>query len=402
MTAGTYYVLVNFPNGSNGFAIQDKFLNVEEPHNFRVGVYSNQKGLSVDPLNEKDREDIKDSIFEILYNCAESNNDKYYFAQEGESKAWRVINFDNSASGFGYIFYKNDSDAYLREKVTIKGLNHVAFIPYLQNGFLISSGAEPEPVVDTSSGKLRGGKPGKQKDEMRDGVSNEQIDYESQNVSKTIKALKGTSCESSVEIIEGDNGKPVSEKAPAIIQFNLAPHSESAVLLQKTGDESDIDLKSDLCFDYMPNVFLAEQKFDSKKYKLRYNDNPVEIYEYVAEHNTGVFFLYKNRDKELRVKITAKFTKLNNLYLAITSSDLEEGKQMKLRECKEGQFMEEGGNTVTIVVEPGETGFFGLSAIDSFEKFSYTCQFDYLFTVAKVPVKFQQFLEGGNEEGEEQ
>ena len=156
----------------------------------------------------------------------------------------------------------------------------------------------------------------------------------------------------------------------------------------------------------MPNVFLSEQKFRSKKYKLRYNNSPVEVYECVTEHNTGVFFLYKNRDSELRVRVTAKFTKCNNLYLSITSSDLEEGKQMKLREPNGDQFMEEGGNTVTLVVEPGETGFFGLSAIDSFEKFSYTCQFDYLFTVAKVPAKFQQFIEGNEpaveEEEEEQ
>ena len=76
---------------------------------------------------------------------------------------------------------------------------------------------------------------------------------------------------------------------------------------------------------------------------------------------------------------------------------------MKLREPNGENFMEEGGNTVTLFVEPGETGFFGLSAIDSFEKFAYTCQFDYLFTVAKVPAKFQQFVEGNQEEeGEEE
>ena len=67
------------------------------------------------------------------------------------------------------------------------------------------------------------------------------------------------------------------------------------------------------------------------------------------------------------------------------------------------EFREEGGETVTITVEPGETGFFGLSAIDAFEKFSYTCQFDYLFTVAKVTAKFQQYSkEEDGEEGNEE
>ena len=45
----------------------------------------------------------------------------------------------------------------------------------------------------------------------------------------------------------------------------------------------------------------------------------------------------------------------------ITSSDLEEG-GMKLRKPNGDEFREEGGETVTITVEPGETGFFGLSA----------------------------------------
>ena len=397
LVSGNYYVLVTFPGESDGFSLQSNFENIDEPHNFRVGIYSNQKGLAVEPVNEKEREDVRDAVFEILYNCADANPDKYYFAQEGEPKAWRAINFDNNSVGFGYIFYKNDSDAFLREKVTIKGLNNVAIIPYLQPGVFMGRDEE-EPKPETSD-KLRG-KPGKQKDEVND--FNEQVDYESKNISNTIKALKGTELESNVEIIEGGDGKPVSEKAPGVIQFNIAPHSECGVYLQKTGEEADIDLNSDLCLDYLPNVFLSEQKFRSKKYKLRYNNNPVEVYECVTEHNTGVFFLYKNRDSELRIKVTAKFTKLNNLYLAITSSDLEEGKQMKLREPNGENFMEEGGNTVTLFVEPGETGFFGLSAIDSFEKFSYTCQFDYLFTVAKVPAKFQQFVEGDQEEEEEE
>ena len=103
----------------------------------------------------------------------------------------------------------------------------------------------------------------------------------------------------------------------------------------------------------------------------------------------------------MRVQITAKFTKRNNLYLAITSSDLEQG-EVRLRKQNGEEFREEGGETVTITVEPGETGFFGLSAIDAFEKFSYTCQFDYLFTIAKVPTKFQQFTKEVKEEEEEE
>jgi len=401
MVPGTYYIAVTFPQSGAGFALQQNFENIDYDINFRVGVYSSQKQLKVEGLNEKEVEDVSGFAFEMVANLAYQNKDKYYFAQEGEAKSFRVINFDNNSTGFGYIYYKNDSDAYLRERAEISSLQNVIIIPFLKNGYCISEDKEKEEDEDKPA-VLRGAKnPKKQKDEVADSEFNEKVDYESKNISNTIKALKGNELNSNLEVIEGSQGKEVSQNAPAVVQFNIAPHSECVLYLQKADEESDIDLNSDLCFDYLPNILLEEKKFNSKKYKLRYNNKPVEVYECIAEHNTGVFFIYKNRDPELRVQVTAKFTKRNNLYLAITSSDLEEG-GMKLRKPNGNEFREEGGEDVTITVEPGETGFFGLSAIDSFEKFSYTCQFDYLFTVAKVPAKFMQYSkEEYEEEGEE-
>ena len=81
--------------------------------------------------------------------------------------------------------------------------------------------------------------------------------------------LKGEKLDSSAEVIEGDKGKEVSEKNPVTVQFNIAPHSKCIVFLQKSDDEADIDMISDIPFDYLPNVLLSEKKFNSKKYKLR-------------------------------------------------------------------------------------------------------------------------------------
>ena len=363
MVPGTYYIAVTFPQSGAGFALQQNFENIDYDINFRVGVYSNQKQLKVEGLNEKEVEDVSGFAFEMVSNLAYQNKDKYYFAQEGEAKSFRVINFDNNSTGFGYIYYKNDSDAYLRERAEISSLQNVIIIPFLKNGYCISEDKDKEEEDEDKPAVLRGAKnPKKQKDEVADSEFNEKVDYESKNISNTIKALKGNELNSNLEVIEGSQGKEVSQNAPAVVQFNIAPHSECVLYLQKADEESDIDLNSDLCFDYLPNILLEEKKFNSKKYKLRYNNKPVEVYECIAEHNTGVFFIYKNRDPELRVQVTAKFTKRNNLYLAITSSDLEEG-GMKLRKPNGNEFREEGGETVTITVEPGETGFFGLSAI---------------------------------------
>ena len=331
MVPGTYYIAVTFPQSGAGFALQQNFENIDYDINFRVGVYSNQKQLKVEGLNEKEVEDVSGFAFEMVSNLAYQNKDKYYFAQEGEAKSFRVINFDNNSTGFGYIYYKNDSDAYLRERAEISSLQNVIIIPFLKNGYCISEDKDKEEEDEDKPAVLRGAKnPKKQKDEVADSEFNEKVDYESKNISNTIKALKGNELNSNLEVIEGSQGKEVSQNAPAVVQFNIAPHSECVLYLQKADEESDIDLNSDLCFDYLPNILLEEKKFNSKKYKLRYNNKPVEVYECIAEHNTGVFFIYKNRDPELRVQVTAKFTKRNNLYLAITSSDLEEG-GMKLR-----------------------------------------------------------------------
>ena len=398
LTPGTYYISVTFPVPNPGFSLQQNFENIDFDINFRVGVYSSQKQLNIEPLNEKEIEEVSGFGFEIVENLAKDNQDKYYFAHEGEAKSYRVINFDNNSCGFGYIYYKNDSDAYLRERAEISSLQNVILIPFLKNGFLVSSEKEKEQKEPEKPQVLKSAPSNnKKKDEVPSNELNEKVDYESQVVSDTIKALKGTELESNLEILEGNPGQEVNKNSPVVIQFNIAPHSECVIYLQKAEEDSDIDLNSDLCFDYLPNVLLEEQKFNSKKYRLRYNNKPVEIYECVTEHNTGIFFLYKNRDAELRVQVTAKFTKRNNLYLSIASSDLEKG-TMKLRKPNGEEFREEGGETVIITVEPGETGFFGLSAIDAFEKFSYTCQFDYLFSVAKVPAKFQQYKDEEKEE----
>ncbi len=123
--------------------------------------------------------------------------------------------------------------------------------------------------------------------------------------------------------------------------------------------------------------------------------NIVEVYECIAEHNTGVFFQYKNRTNDFKVKITAKFAKFDNLYLLITSSDLEKGENMRLRKNVPNQFRDDNIiNFVELVVEPGETGFFGLNAVDVFEKFSYSCQFDYHFSLFKVSSNLMNFEEG--------
>ena len=187
---------------------------------------------------------------------------------------------------------------------------------------------------------------------------------------------------SNFDIINVDNNNEVSEKNPVIVQFNIAPHSKCIILLQKSDDEADIDMISDISFDYLPNIFITEKKFTPKKYKLRYNNNPIDVFEDITEHNSGVFFLYKNRTKDYKISVTAKFTKAENLYLKVCSNDIKTLNQLPLREYS-GKFRDDNDeDIVNVEIEPGQIGFFGLSSIDSFDKYNYVCEFDYLFSMA--------------------
>ena len=391
MEKGIYYVSVSFPKINKSLPLQSSFEFNQNEFNFRVGVYSTNKDLKLEEV--EDGNEVGDFIFDSIAYNAEKNEDKYYFAQEGEPSSWRTIDFNNDRKGFGYIYYKNNSDAFIRERMEISSLQNVNIIPLLNEGYFMSKKGEeiieeeqkPKSKQTTNKGKSK--KKAYNEDEDSDDKINEKIDYESKNVSITINSLKGLPLESTAEVI--DNGKPI------VVQFNIAPHSSCAILLQKTGDESDIDVNSDICFDYLPNVLLGEQKFNQKKYRLRYNNKPVEVYECIAEYNTGVFFQYKNRTNDFRVKITAKFAKYDNLYLTMTSSDLEQGQTMRLRKPVPGQFRDDNDdNFVELIIDPGETGFFGLTAVDVFEKFSYSCQFDYHFSLSKISSNLMNFEEG--------
>ena len=391
MEKGIYYVSVSFPKINKSLPLQSSFEFNQNEFNFRVGVYSTNKDLKLEEV--EDGNEVGDFIFDSIAYNAEKNEDKYYFAQEGEPSSWRTIDFNNDRKGFGYIYYKNNSDAFIRERMEISSLQNVNIIPLLNEGYFMGKNGEeikeeeqkPKSKQTTNKGKSK--KKAYNEDEDIDDKINEKIDYESKNVSITINSLKGLPLESSSEVV--DDGKPI------VVQFNIAPHSSCAILLQKTGDESDIDVNSDICFDYLPNVLLGEQKFNQKKYRLRYNNKPVEVYECIAEYNTGVFFQYKNRTNDFRVKITAKFAKYDNLYLTITSSDLEQGQTMRLRKPVPGQFRDDNDdNFVELIIDPGETGFFGLTAVDVFEKFSYSCQFDYHFSLSKISSNLMNFEEG--------
>ena len=151
-------------------------------------------------------------------------------------------------------------------------------------------------------------------------------------------------------------------------------------MLQKNDEEADIDFVSDITFDYLPNVLLTEQKFRAKKTKLRYEGKPIEVFQCITEHNTGVFFHFKNRTPDLRLNVLTTLKEYNNLYLQLNSDD---PKDEQLEMFKDINEISKGQNDeILVTVLPGQTGFFALNAIDAFQKFSYNAEFEYFFSLA--------------------
>jgi hypothetical protein len=213
----------------------------------------------------------------------------------------------------------------------------------------------------------------------------EEVEYDDALTRKAMDNLKqNIKLDSTVDVIHGvDNVNDITNTNPIVLQCNVAPHSSCIILLQKTDDDAGIDFTSDICFDYLPNVLLSGEKFRSKKFMLKYNQKPVEIYECVTEHNTGVLFQYKNKTKDLKITVKVVFNDLDNLYLSLVSDDVK-GKEMKLRDSVNGKFRDDlNEDSVEVTVLPGQTKFFGVRAVDPFEKVSYNCKIDYKFNLAK-------------------
>ena len=361
MVKGVYYIVVTFPKQKEEFEVSHQLqYKAFERMTYRVGVYSPFDSLNINEITEKDKLSLGNFLEHLIKAQADElpSQDKYTFVNEGEKSSWRAVKFDDtSKSSYGFIYYSNNSEAFIRERIKITELYNVNIVPMLKEGQFTTL----QTTID------------------------EEVEYEDALTRKAMDNLKqNVKLESTVDVIEGNNNvNAISEKNPIIIQCNIAPHSSCIILLQKTDDDAGIDFVSDICFDYLPNALLSGEKFRSKKFMLKYNQKPIEVYECVTEHNTGVLFQYKNKTKDMKVTVKVVFNDLDNLYLSLVSDDVK-GKEMKLRDSTTGRFREDSDeDSVEITVLPGQTKFFGIRAVDPFEKVSYNCKIDYQFNLAK-------------------
>ena len=390
---GNYYVSVSFTNKDENkdFTVSKEVEDYDKNLNYRVGLYSdlNNDEYSFEQLNLREKSDKKNYILNLIRQETENSDNKIDFALEGEPDSWRVISLDNDRRGYGYIQYKNNSDAFLKEKLKFLKLKNISIVPFIEEGYFmqeeqvkkykkrIITPKESSHSISKYSNKDI-------KISLNDNEKHEEVEYESDTIINVINNLKGEKLQSSFTILNDEDKLPEEKDIPLIMLLSIAPHSSCTILLKKNDYDIDFDFDSDICFEYLPNIYFGEQRFPQKKFRLKYNDKPVEVYECITEHNTGVFFQYKNRTTRLKLRVTATFSKFDNLYLYLTSSDLNQNHEVEFKKYEKGKFRDDNdSNVVEIEVNPVETGFFGLNSIDKFKKFSYSCDFQYHFSLAK-------------------
>ncbi|MCQ2819829.1 MAG: calpain family cysteine protease, partial [archaeon] len=265
MVKGLYYIGVSFPKQNREFKISDANEHEDfKKMSFRVGVYSPLDKVNFKEVTEEEFKYIKNFMDDIITDMALKNKNKYFFEKEGAKDSFRVIHFDDDKLGFGYIYYDNKSDAFIKEQMTIFEMDNLNIIPILKEGEF----------------------------QKLDLTNENEVEFEDPNVQKDINNLRdNTELKSSIEVTKPIRTyNAISEDTPLVLCLKIAPHSKGIIILQKTDEESVIDFYSDICLDYLIDTLLSGRIFHSKKYMLKYNDKPVDIYEIVTEHNTGAVF----------------------------------------------------------------------------------------------------------------
>ena len=91
------------------------------------------------------------------------------------------------------------------------------------------------------------------------GDKHEEVEYESDTIISVINNLKGEKLQSSYEIVNDEDKLPEEKDIPLVMLLSIAPHSSCTILLNKKDYDIDFDFDSDICFEYLPNIYFGEQ-----------------------------------------------------------------------------------------------------------------------------------------------
>ncbi len=386
LTPGTYVISVFFPSEIDNNEItedldqirknfSEKMSSSTEVIHYIIGIYSNIKSLEVVQVPQEDFHEYNDCLRQVLVNRADEQHECYDLKEQGEEEAWRSIAFEDDN---GLICYNNASSGYILERITFTTLYGINLIPMFEKQELSDHDDSFEDVEDN---------------------------YEREAMKKFYKEQSN----SSVKLVKkSQKGVAISEENPYVIDVKIAPSTESLILLQKYDSNAGIDIDSKILIIYPLNILLGEKKGKIKKTRVKYNQKLIDVYETIIEHNGGILFKYKNKTKEFKFTVHINFTDLKNLLLKkhgentnepFTDNDLSSISRKKTPDnILEEDYksvdpaelnidIEDETREVIISLEPGETSFFELIAIEPFEGFSYENDTNYHINLSRQIAK---------------
>lgn len=382
---GEYFIAVNFPSKHPEIVklgVTEEFnthLNAET-FNILAGAYSSVSGVSLTDIAE-DNNDFKHFFLEYIRSASQALDNNYYFEDEGEKESYRTTFFDQK-SAYGYIFYENKSEGFIKEILTFTELSNINVYPILTPGKLVSLQKLLETIEDPEE------------------LKHLQILQSKINLESTIEVL----------------GKPksnekITAKTPVEIKVTIAPNTCGVVLLEKSDEQAEVDFESKLVVTYPLHTILNDtNKFSSVTTKIKYMNKLVDIYETIIEHNNGVLIRYRNRSKNLVLGSHIKFNELKNLQISQSSDELiAEAQVQKTTEGNEEASLGEDPNQASrlvtednfnglnefnieinnpskesaVIVEPDDIKFIQLKAINEFEVYSYSYESSFFINISK-------------------
>jgi len=350
-----------------------------------LGVYSkNPSQISIEPINQSNfarfissNPNYQIAVFSAIENFVKENTTLPYTKQnlinyaeldEKLSRKYTLINDDNF--GFGYIFYKNDSEGYLNEKLIFNSLENVNSFVHFQDG--TTRGVFTSRMID---------------DNLHSTAPSE--------VRKIERHLPYLTEQSNFSLKKTPAGKGNSAKYE--IDLKISPQSRALIFFEKINENLKISYESRSAFTYPP---LALYRAPEKKSKftqslsvsnLKYEGRDVDIVQSILDYGTGVQYLYKNTTKNKAATITLKFKNSRNLQRLAESSKVfkiieDEESDENIEDNKHDIIShtlytdEEKNNVEEIVItcKPNGIAFVQLEAKNPYEGFSYEAEVEYL------------------------
>ena len=371
LTPGEYIIAINFPYLShNKYSISNTFsINPSRPNNITVGVYSQFQENTI-IITEYNQDHFERNIIRSLIEKSKNNSHLYYFDKEKENDTSRSINFENEKGSFGYLVIDNKSEGCLYESVNFCEFDNVNLISFIIQPKKFTSHKDKSKhlnnnnIIETN-------------DNLIDDINTREYISILSSMHNAIEE------ESKINAISLPNESiKISQDNPFEILIKVCSFSICVLIFEKCDEYSAVDVHSQIAFRYPLYVVLKETKTSSTKTRLKYNDKSVEIYECIIEHSSGVVFYYKNKTKDMEIKVNIMFKEMNNLKYGMVSDDLVYG-AVKLTNNNHKN-NNNTSNDVYLHIKPGENKFIEMRSKNIFESFSYSFDINYEIFYARA------------------